>query len=290
MTKLLTNVLAITLALLCLTACRIERARRYVYATESANNPFFQKKNDSKIAGYYYGDGEQKNDGISIQGAYAITDRCIVAASYSSKRETQTYNYDSLRFSYGGFWTRYAETNIYDSSVINYKRKFYDVAIGYFIPLDKRKTVTYSIYGGVAFGKFSADDNGLDSTGKKYNRYYGANMQKWYIQGAFNFMPIDNFKVGFGGKFSFLNYRNINTSYASTELSYFYLDKISGNSLFFWEPYMCIQIGVPKLNWLRIDGQLALSSALPENYPKARTFSASIGLSIDISKMKKSKP
>jgi hypothetical protein len=149
--------------------------------------------------------------------------------------------------------------------------------------------VTYNIYGGVGFGKFSADDNGLDSTGKKYNRYYSANMQKWYVQGAFNFMPIEEFKIAVGGKFTFLNYRNIRTSYESTEVSYFYLDKINGNSLFFLEPYVCIQIGVPKLNWLKIEGQVALSSALPENYPKAKTISASVGLSVDISKIKQSK-
>lgn len=289
MTKQLTNILVFTVMILLLTACRVERARRYVYATEPANNPFIQKKSDSKISGYYYGDGKEKNEGISIQGAYAITNRLVVAVGYSSKRETQTYNYDSLRFSYGGFWSRYVETNIYDSSVINYHRKFYDFALGYIIPLNKSKTITYNLYGGVAFGKFSADDNGLDSTGNKYNRYYNANMQKWYVQGAFNFMPIDEFKVGIGGKFTFLNYRNVSTSYQSTELSYFYLDKIDGNSLFFWEPYVCFQFGIPKLNWLKLDGQIALSSALPENYPKAKTFSASVGLSFDISKLKKSK-
>ncbi len=291
MTKQLTYILSVTLLFLSLTACRVERARRYVYATEPANNPFLEKKHDSKISCYYYGDGKEKNDGISLQGAYAITDRLIVAGSYSSKKETQTYNYDSMRFSAQGlFFSRNDfETNIYDSSVIKYQRKFYDFALGYMIPLNKSNTITYNLYGGIAFGKFSADDSGLDSTGKKYNRYYNADMQKRYLQGAFNFMPIDNFKVAIGGKFTFLNYRNINTSYVSTELSYFYLDKIDGNSLFFWEPYMCIQFGVPKLNWLKIDGQLALSSALPENYPKTKTFSASIGLSIDISKIKKSK-
>lgn len=289
MTKQLTNILAFTVVILLLTSCRVERARRYVYATDPANNPFLEKKHDSKIAGYYYGDGKEKNEGISIQGAYAITDRLIVAASYSSKKETQTYNYDSLRFSIGGLFSGYVETNIYDSSVIKYKKKFYDFALGYMIPLNERKNLFYSIYGGVAFGKFSADDNGLDSTGKKYNRYYNANMQKWYVQGAFNFTPIENFKFAIGGKFTFLNYRNINSSYASSELSYFYLDKIDDNSLFFWEPYMSFQFGVPKLNWLKLDGQIALSSALPENYPKAKTFSASVGLSFDISKMKKLK-
>jgi len=260
-----------------------------VYATDPANNPFIQKKNDSKVSGYYYGDGKKENDGVSVQGAYAISDRLIVAASYSAKKETQTYNYDSLRFSIGGLFSGYVETNIFDSSVIKYKRKFYDFALGYIIPINNAKTITYNLYGGVAFGKFSADDIDLDSTGQKYNRYYNATMQKWYVQGAFNFMPIEEFKVGIGGKFTFLNYRNISTSYQNTELSYFYLDKIDGNSLFFWEPYMCFQFGVPKLNWLKVDGQIALSSALPENYPKAKTFSASIGLSLDISKLKKLK-
>jgi hypothetical protein len=289
MTKQLTNILVFAVVIVLITSCRVERARRYVYATEPANNPFFKKKHDGKIAGYYYGDGKQENDGISVQGAYAITDRLVVAASYSSKKETQTYNYDSFRISYNGFWRGSIETNIYDSSVIKYQRNFYDIAFGYIIPLDKSKMFTYNIYGGLAFGKFSANDNGLDSIGIKYNRYYNANMLKWYLQGAFNFMPIEEFKIAVGGKFTFLNYRNIHTSYQTSELSYFYLDKINGNSLFFLEPYVCVQIGFPKLNWLKIDGQVALSSALPENYPKAKTLSASVGLSVDISKLKKSK-
>ncbi len=280
------NYLLVVVVIGLISSCTVERAKRYVYASQAANNPFFKQKGDSKITGYYSGDGNEKNDGLNVQGAYAISNNLIVAAAYGFKKETQKYSYDSIRFYRSGLFGGYLEANIYDSSVINYKRDFFEFGLGYILPLNKKKTTSYNLYAGVALGNFSASDAGLDSTSKNYTRYYNAKTTKWYLQGSLNVMESEYFYFSVGGKLSILKYNSINTSYTTGELDYFYLNKIDGKSFSFLEPFINVQLGTPKLKWIKVDGQFSFSTKMPNAYPQIKTFNASIGLTLYPSKIK----
>ncbi len=271
---------------LCLIAvfssCRLQRANRSVYAAQASNVPYFNEKGDAKLTGYYSGDDKPKNGGYNLQGAYAVTDRLVILAAYTRKHETQEYNYDSLRFS-SGFFNGNVQTNIYDSSLINYKRNSFEVGAGYIFPLNSKKTVTYNLYAGASFGNFTMDDKGFDSVNHPYARYYTAKTLKPWLQGAFNFMFPDasvNFSVG--GKWSLLRFSQQGTSYTAHELNYLYLDKINNKSFFMWEPYINLQAGVPRCPWAKIELQAAFCNYLGDNYPKVRGYSGSIGLTFSL--------
>ena len=96
-------------------------------------------------------------------------------------------------------------------------------------------------------------------------------------------MPSKNFHFSLSGTLSWVHYGNNTSSYTSRELQYFYLDKITNQTLFFYEPALNFQIGLRK--WLKLDITETLCSALPENYPATRTFMQSVGLTVDLSKI-----
>jgi hypothetical protein len=269
-------------------SCGFQRASRYVYASQAADIPYFKEKGDTKLTGYYSGDGSKKNDGYNIQGAYAFTNHWAVTAAWSAKKENQKYQFDSVRYHWD-FLDPLAETNIFDSSVIKYNRKFFEFGLGYFVPLDKEKIITYNLYAGVALGKFGINDTGLDSATNNYTRFYTAKMTKWWLQGSFNFLPTAGLNFSVGGRFTLLHYGPASTSYSDMELDYFYLDKINNKSFLFWEPFINFQLGVPGLQWIKIDGQVSLDTKLGTTYPKVKTYNNSIGLTFDISNIRKPK-
>lgn len=104
-------------------------ARRYIYTASPANNPYFTEKGNSKLAGYYSDNsdgGQSQANGFDLQAGYAISNHIGIIASYYNRRE-------------------YEEERNYNrgSSTVNYKRDFADVGIGYFRPINKRKTIFF---------------------------------------------------------------------------------------------------------------------------------------------------
>jgi len=265
-------------------SCIFHPANRYVYAAQPANVPYFKQKGDAKITGYSSDgtDFTQKDGGTSIQGAYAVSNHWAITAAFNHWKQKQVYYYDSSRY-YSSFSQGYVRTNVFDSSLINYKNNTFELGGGYYTALNKKKTITYNLYGGVAIGKYAINDAGLDSNNKNYTRFNTNNVTKWYLQGAFNFMPSPYFYCSIGGNFSVLNFSSKNTTYSNQELEYFYLNKINNKSFFMWEPYFNMQIGVPKINWVKLDMQLSWSTGFSRiDYPKVRTFIGSIGGTINI--------
>jgi hypothetical protein len=259
-----------------------KRADRYVYASQAANINYFKQKGDSKITGYYSGDGEDKDGGFNIQAGYAFNNHLALMAAYTHQQENQTYGYDSVRF-HGNVLTGIIETNIFDSSVIHYKRNTFEIGAGYFFSLNRRKTVTFNVYPGVSLENFLMADAGLDSNNSKYTRSYQGRVTKYFVQSSFNIMPSAFFHLSAGGKISFLHFHANNTSYAGSELNYFYLDKINHKTFPSWEPFLNMQISPSKYNWIKVDGQLSFTSELNPGYPKVKIFNGSIGLTIEIS-------
>jgi hypothetical protein len=249
---------------------------RYIYTASPPNNPYFTKKGDSKVAAYYSASGNNGNvrtgraSGWDLQGAYAIGNHWALAAGYLNRRERDAYNFSNN-----------------DNSTINYKRNLFDLAAGYFVPLDKNKEFTFNLYAGVALGKFSFVDN------KTYeSSFHNSSITKPYFQPSVNFMPGQNFRVSFGTRFSFVHYGNIQTSYTPEEIESLSLNLIANRTISFIEPALNIQFGIRKYPWVKLDYTLSgTSHPFRGVNPQldSRTSNVSIGLSIDFSKMVKRK-
>jgi hypothetical protein len=169
---------------------------RYIYSASAANNPYFVEKGESKLTGYYSSSNSNRITkefarGVDLQAAYAVGNHWAITTGYFNRRERDVYNY-------------YNNNGPFDSSVVNYKRNLVDMGAGYFISLNPKKTIIFNFYGGMAFGKFSFDDNGQND-GAGYNRFHNSNISKWYFQPAINFMPGNYFRFSFIIKNSFVH-------------------------------------------------------------------------------------
>lgn len=268
------------IALLMLTACK---SYRYVYAPSPAVNPFFTAKGDNQFALYYSGSGDnaepgkrEKNEGLDIQGAYAISDRVALTGSYYYRTEQDFYP-SSLT----------TQTVNFSTSTVNYKRKLFDIGAGYFIPLDKKKEFVFNLYGGIGFGDFAIADKGTDTNDDPYTRNYKANMVKWYLQPSLNFFPAKHIRIGCISKFSFVSYNTVSTDYTTAEQSYFLLDKLPGKTIAFFEPGLNLQFSIPKAEWLKVESSFLAAIKWKENRPPHRSNNLSIGIAVSPFNIKK---
>ncbi len=259
---------------------------RYIYSASPANSPYFKEKGESKLAAYYSaGDGEDNNQpgnyihGIDLQGAYAISNHWAITAGYFNRRERDVYDYSDL----------------YNASIVKYKRNLFDIGAGYFLPLNNQKTLTANLYGGWATGKFYFEDNAGS------NHYYENGINKWFIQPSINFMPGNSVRLSLAGKVSFVHYGKTRTTYKDDELAYFSLQTLENRMLTFFEPSFNFQFGLPKLPWIKlemvfssasknkVEEHLISNEQVEDSRLRVRGSNASLGLSFDFSKMKKKK-
>ncbi|MGQ0737916.1 MAG: hypothetical protein ACT4OJ_02545 [Bacteroidota bacterium] len=257
------------------------RTPRFVYAPAPPNSPYLREKGESKLAGYYSTGGDDNNltseynNGLDLQAALAVSGHWAVTADYFMRREKDAVNnFDRTYF---------------DSSVVAYRRHLTSFGAGYFVPVTKDRNIMFSVYGGAGFGKLSFDDNGINNGNINYSRYYGSNLAKWYIQPAISFFAGRYFRTGLIGKFSWVHYGKASSSYTAGELSYLGLDRLPGSTLVFVETTWNMQVSAPKMEWLCLEGGFTLSSEPFDNNTnlEARNFNASIGLSLNIGKMKR---
>jgi len=269
-----------------------------MYATPAANADYLAQKGDATVTAYYSANAITDNTyttnpsyagitsgGADVHGAYAITDNWRVLAGYSYKHITQVYTYDTTKYYGGGgiFAPARTQTNIFDSSLIKYNSSFFQIGAGYSMPLNARKTIMYNLHAGIDFGQLTLNDAGLNGSGNPYTRYYSVKTTKSWLQGAFNFGNVRTIlNCSLGGRFSLLHFSNPTTTYLQQELDYFYLNKITGQTYFFWEPYFDVQVRVPGLKWLKIDAQLSLSNGSNNYYPKVSTVNGSIGVTVNV--------
>jgi hypothetical protein len=273
-----------SIVLLVMIVCSFScRTQRYIYSPAAPAIPYFLKKGDSKLSAFYSsGDNgvntinqeiilphRKANDGFDIQAAYALTNHWAVMFNQFYRKEIDTYSKDK---------------NVFDTSIVNYKRNIAELGVGYFVALNSKKTVTYNIYGGIGIGKFSINENGYDNSSVPYVRYLDNNITKTFLQGGFNFILSEYIRFSLGGRLSFVHYGKNYTSYTAYEQQYFSLDKIAENTIGFFEPTFNMQLGIPKVNWVKIEGSVTTCSSPPTNYPASRGFNASIGLTFDIAK------
>lgn len=253
------------------------RTPRYVYSPSLPNVPYFEEKGETKLSAYYAGTGKGDqgtglHSGYDVQGAYAISDNWALTAGLFKRKERDTY------------WLFVQDSyNIFDSSVVNYKRNLVELGGGYFTPVNRGETIFFNVYSGVGFGKFSIDDKGFNA-GAAYSRKHTNKILKWYIQPGVNFMTSEYFRFSLVSRISFVHYSRSATNYTTDELAYFRLNKINDGWLSFFEPTLNIQAGVPGCDWLRLEAGLTLSTDPEDNYLEARSFCPFIGLSFDLSK------
>lgn len=258
------------------------KAPRYIYSPSAPNNPFFQKKGDSKLAAFYsYGknenDSSYTNHGYDLQAAYAFSNHFAVTADYYNRTETNNY-LGSLGSSYSNYF--------YDSYVY-YKRNMTEAGMGYFFSLNDRKTVVVNLLAGMGFGSFSINENGKNFSGLNYSRNYSNHFTKIYFQPSINFFATKYLRFGFVFKTSNLHYETAATNYLSNEKSFFYLDKIENKNFQISEfSGINFQLNIPRYNWVKLEGIITSSSRLPsDTLPKVRTYNASVGLTFDLDKV-----
>lgn len=283
MTKQLTTYAQAIVIMLLFSSC-YNSVGRYAYSPSPANIIYFKEKGDSKVSATISSgpnDGfsvpkDRFNHGYEIQTAYALSNHWFVGASYFNRREKESAGPSNG----GGYY------NIFDTSTINYKRNLVDAGGGFFVPFSDRKMSNFSMYGTLGFGKFSIMDVGFDN-GLSYTRMYQNNFTTYGLQASFNLMPTDYVQASFAFKYSWVRYRNTITTYNSIELEEFGLDRVGDNTFRFFEPTINVQLGLPEVPWMKLD--LSVTLCGDEEYITKRKSNASIGLSFDISKLKKSK-
>lgn len=262
----------IALAVL-LTACS---SPRYIYSASPPNNAYFKEKGDSKIAAYYSGGGSDQgyNRGFDVQGAYAVTNHVAVTGSLFFRKERDNYSPDKYNF--------------FDLSGLKYKRHLIDFGGGYFTTINPAKTVGFTFFGGLGFGKFSLVDTGTINTTDHYERFYNTNVRKMYFQPAVNIMPGRYFRMMLVHRFSFVHYGGISTSYTDEEKEYFRFSSIENKTRYFGETTFGLQWTFPGAEWLGLDVSSTFSTQPDIDYDRirARGFNGSIGFSVNLAKMK----
>ncbi|MCW3115956.1 MAG: hypothetical protein JWM28_38 [Chitinophagaceae bacterium] len=255
------------------------RTPRYVYAPSPPNNPYFKKQGDSKISAYYAVGGNEgsnsgeQNRGLDVQAAYAVMDHWALSFDHFSRKERDIYNY--------------YQNGIFDSSIVTYHRTITSFGGGYFCGLDKRRKITFNIYGGIGFGKFNINDKGIDDSAAPYTRFHRTNVTKWYLQPGFNFMPGRYFWCSFTTRFVFADYSAITTSYSPDEQVSLDLSNLGNRALFFFEPSFNMQFGLPKCPWLKINSGFAISANMTRvrnaDYLQyhSRTLTGYVGITLD---------
>lgn len=255
---------------------------RYIYSPAPPNNPYFRQKGELKVAAYYSTSGSENkteneyDNGFDLQSAYALSDHWALTADYYKRNEKQV-EVD-------------ADEPFFQKATIRYNRKITSVGAGYFMPVNSRKTVMFNAFGGIGFGRFSFIDYGL-SNNADYYRNYTNDIVKWYIQPSLNFFPTNYFRTGLTTKLSWVHYRNAITNYTQPEIDYLDLDVLERKTLSFFELTLNYQVTLEKLPWVYLDGAVTLcpEAANGNANLETRNFNASIGLSFDLSKLKKNK-
>jgi hypothetical protein len=251
------------------------RTYRHAYSPAPPNNPAFRYKGESQLMASYSGsDGNngtgdiQKNQGGDIMGAYAITKELAITGSYYFRKETDQYRDDY----------------VFDSSVVRYNRKMFDLGFGCFIPLTEKRKGTFSMYAGFGSGKFTINDRGIDDTLAPYSRFFEAGVRKIYIQPGFNFWIGENVSVGLTARYSFITFKKISTSYNQREQEYFFFDRMKRKKPTTFEPTFSLEFAIPKAPWLKIYGSTTCVLGWLEDYPSTRAINGSVGVVVGLFK------
>lgn len=254
---------------------------RYVYSPAAHNTPVLVKKGDSKLAANYsftFGDNAIKSNvsatakarGLDAQAAYAFTNHWAGMVNYFYRQERNAGDFDS---------------NLRDSTVINYHRNLTEIAAGYFHALDDNKHVFFQVFAGVGFGKSNFTDNGRDQNQLYRSRYHAMNVTKLFIQPAIMVGNQKRFSAIFSSRYSVIYFKNIKTDYTAAELDNYKLDSLSYSPRVFWEPATIYNFGFKELPGIKLEFQMGFSFLVSKRFVDYRSSNISVGLLFDLPKL-----
>ena len=282
-TKVFTFSFLIFYSLFIFTGCYTPR---YVYSPAAQNVPLLAEKGDSKLGVVYSTNFtgtktidnqtfKGQSNGVDIHGAYAISKRYAVQASFFSRSEINGGDFDGLR----------------DSAVIRYKRHITEIGAGYYTRISEGELgqIYFQVFAGGGFGKFSFTDNGRNNNGVQTLNFHRASVAKFYVQPAIMVQNKKKSLVAVSSRFSIVNYSNIQTDYDANELAIYELAEIDNGPVVFWEPGFTHAIGFGKLP-LRLEYQFGLSVLMSRRFIDSRSLNFSVGLQADVARLFKKKP
>lgn len=268
--------LALLLALLLFSSCR---APRHIYAPSIPENPFFEKKGDSKLAVSYAGRGidlsesRRKFTGVEFQGAYALTNHVGLLVGHGTRSERDNYTenrgYDNYYFN---------EADVY------YRRRMTDVGLTFFTPADKQKIVFLGANIGMGFGRLKMRELGIKPDSSELDRNYESRLRKFFITPFISLHSGDYLKVSLAGRVAFVNFREQQNNYTIDEADYLQLSRIYNNTQAYFEPALQVQLMLPEAPFVHLEGGLQLCT--DKSYAlQSRTITAFMGLSFDLGKI-----
>lgn len=256
------------------------RTPRYVNAPAAVNAPDLQKAGDNKLGAYYssnFGNARlddgfniNKSKGYDLQAAYAISNHWALQASYFHRNEKSESSTNRGSFNYAS---------------LLYNRKSADAGIGYYTKMGNSSHNFFQIFAGGGTGKYEIKDiSSIDSI--NYNLFHTADLNKFYLQPAFIF-SYDNISFGLVSRFSFVNYKKVETNYSESQQLNFNLDGLQNKTLSFWEPAFVINGYINSMPALRFEFQMGSNFSIDNTYYDVKTSNVSLGLVMDFSKLKK---
>lgn len=267
--------LYLLLALLLFSSCR---APRHIYAPSVPENPFFEKKGDSKLAVSYAGRGidlsesRRKFTGVEFQGAYAFSNHIGLFVGHGMRRERDNYNKNR---GYDDYY--YTEADVF------YRRRMTDVGLSFFSAADPQKIVYLGANVGMGFGNLQMREQGLLLDSSALNRFYESRLTKFFVAPFVSFHSGDYLKVSLTGRLAFVNFREQKNNYTPDESNYLQLSRIYDNTQAYFEPALQAQFMLPEAPFVHLEGGLQLCT--DKSYAlQSRTITAFLGVSFDLGK------
>lgn len=248
-----------------LTACN---QPRYVYNQNMRNVHFFYKKGQSRLSAALVtgpsrglGDGQSNcNKGFDVQGAYAITGKFAVAASYYSRKEKD-------RIQAGNITPLVSD--------VQYKRSGWELGGSFFLPLDRHSHSFFHLDAGVGQTRNQFVDAGtFDSLGLTRN-YANRNFRYFLQPGLYTGRGPVAFGMGF--RLGWTHFSHITTSYTPAEMQAYKLSGLSQMAVL--EPYAILRIGPASIPGLRFEIQGSFCSPSKDYY--VRGGYVSFGVVVD---------
>jgi hypothetical protein len=236
-----------------------------------------KKKGDVQVRTLYAwhgvtnGDASQQVDKVTsfdAQAAIALTNRLLVQAHGSFKREANGYIPD------GQSAARRKH---------KYTRNIAGLAIGYYRPVNAKKTLFFSITGGYGAGKYTADIFTKPYSPPRY--YYDNNVNHAFVTSSL-YQSIGLFNYGVGLRYTSAGHEKISTNFTLVELVDERLDKLSTGRAHLLEGYLKMGITPRKLPWLSFEVQATAGGDISNRIHYANGLLVSGGLRFNLNKFR----
>lgn len=264
--------------LICATGLLSCGSPRYVYAP-SLPTPILTQKGEMRVAGFYAGEGTQKetgekHEGYELQASYAISDHLALHLSHNHRNERTIYSDPTGGYGSGIF--KYSDTY--------YKRRMTQVAVGYTQPIGTERGSSVSLSLGLAKGYAHMLENGIDKDDFPYSAVFNNRLFRVYTEPAFRIRFGNAVRLTITGRISAVRFSERRNSFSAEAFKLLELDRVQNKWEGFFEPSAYWQIGLPRLSWLKLEFGFQFCSDPQVNVVEARSFTPFIGLAFDPSK------